>query len=320
MTFPREKRVLLGWLALLAPLPLPFNDVLEWPALFLYLVTVIHFLGRAEDPTRGWLDNRALNALGLIYLPLLAVDTWQGSQRGQLVTPLLHLALFVLVVKLFSVRQEKEKWHVLLAVFFVFVAAMATSSHVTVVFYLLATVTLGLFALARLAELHMLAALGLASDAGEAEAAPATARRPALALRRRRGALWGVVAVVLLAAPIFAALPRLAQPFLTGRGAGNLGLSRVSGFSDEVSLDFTGEIRTRREIAMRLRFSFPVDRAGRNALQRRRLRQLPRPPLVPRQRPFRGDPAPGRPLRAGRRTPRSPTPSSTSSRFRARTA
>ena len=260
MTFPREKRLLLGWLALLAPLPLPFNEVLEWPVLFLYLVLVIHFLSRAEDPSRSWLDNRALNGLGLLYLPLLTFDTWQGAQRGQMVIPLLHLILFVLVVKLFSVRQEKEKWQVLLAIFFVFVAAMATSSHFAVVFYLLAALGLGLWALARLSELHMLAALGLSSR----ELEPAAGARVAASLpgglpRPRRAAFAGMAAIVLLAMPIFAALPRLAQRFFTGRGAGNLGLGRVSGFSDEVSLDFSGEIRTRREIAMRLRFSQGVE-------------------------------------------------------------
>ncbi len=40
MSFGREKRLLLGLLALLAPLPLPFNEVLEWPLLLLYGVAV----------------------------------------------------------------------------------------------------------------------------------------------------------------------------------------------------------------------------------------------------------------------------------------
>jgi hypothetical protein len=40
MSFARQKRLLLGWLALLAPVPLPFNEVLGWPAVGLYLVGV----------------------------------------------------------------------------------------------------------------------------------------------------------------------------------------------------------------------------------------------------------------------------------------
>lgn len=265
MTFAPEKRLLLGWLALVAPLPLPFNEVLEWPVLFLYLLALIHFLGRAEDPTRGWLDNRALNGLGLIYLPVLAFDAWQGAQRNQMVITLLHLILFVLVAKLYSVRQEKDKWHVLLAIFFVFVASMATSSNIAIALYLLVVLGLGLLSLGRLSELHMRAALG-ESGAGRTAAGQPGGRPAAPAGRRggmprpRRGALLAVLAVALLAAPIFAALPRLAQPFLTGRGAGNLGMSRVSGFSDEVSLDFSGRIRTSRLIAMRLLVEQPIAR------------------------------------------------------------
>ena len=256
MTFGREKRLLLGWMALLAPLPLPFNEVLEWPVLFVYLAMVVHFLGRAEDPTHTWLENRTLNALGLLYLPVLAVDAWMGAQRGQMVSSLLHLTLFVLIVKLFSVRQEKEKWHVLLAIFFLFVAAMATSSNIAVMFYLLAALVFGLWALARLAELHMLAALGLKN---EVYAAPPGNRLVGLP-RPRRSGLLGILAIVLLAVPIFAALPRVPQPFLTGRGAGNLSMTRASGFSDEVSLDFSGNIRTSREIALRVRYSRGVPR------------------------------------------------------------
>lgn len=256
MTFGREKRLLLGWMALLAPLPLPFNEVLEWPVLFVYLALVVHFLGRAEDPTHSWLENRTLNALGLLYLPVLAVDAWMGAQRGQMVTSLLHLTLFVLIVKLYSVRQEKEKWHVLLALFFLFVAAMATSSNITVMLYLLAALVFGLWALARLAELHMLAALGLKNEVDSAPPGKHLAGLP----RPRRGGLLGILAIVLLAVPIFAALPRVPQPFLTGRGAANLSMTRASGFSDEVSLDFSGNIRTSREIAMRVRYSRNVPR------------------------------------------------------------
>ncbi len=254
MTFSREKRLMLGWLALLAPLPLPFNEVLEWPVIFLYLVAVIYFLGRADDASSTWLDNRALNGLGLLYLPILGVDLWHGASRNQVVTPLLHLTLFVLVVKLFSVRQEKEKWHVLLATFFVFVAAMATSSNIAVMLYLFAALSLGLATLARLSELHMLAALGLTR---EKRATPP--QRLAGLPRPRRNALFGLLAILLLAVPIFAALPRVAQPFLSAPGGANLSLSRVSGFSDEVSLDFSGVIRSERSIAFRIQYSYRVD-------------------------------------------------------------
>ena len=47
MTYAREKRLLLGWLALVAPVPLPFNGILEWPILVAFMATCLLFLRRA---------------------------------------------------------------------------------------------------------------------------------------------------------------------------------------------------------------------------------------------------------------------------------
>ena len=38
MNFDRQKRFLLGQLALLAPLPLPFNETIGWPSLILFWI------------------------------------------------------------------------------------------------------------------------------------------------------------------------------------------------------------------------------------------------------------------------------------------
>src|SRR5262249_40733354 len=48
MTFGRQKRLLIGWLALLAPVPLPFSDVVGWPVLAAYAAGVSLFLRRAR--------------------------------------------------------------------------------------------------------------------------------------------------------------------------------------------------------------------------------------------------------------------------------
>ena len=72
MTYGREKRLLLGAAAATAPIPLPFNEMLEWPTLALYLVAVALFVRRAASPASGerWLPKRSLNLLGLAYLIL----------------------------------------------------------------------------------------------------------------------------------------------------------------------------------------------------------------------------------------------------------
>ncbi|MEM8931926.1 MAG: DUF3488 and transglutaminase-like domain-containing protein [Acidobacteriota bacterium] len=249
MTFGQEKRRLLGWLALFMPIPLPLNDVLEWPVLFVYAFLVIVYLQRVERGAERWLPNWALNVLGAVYLPILLVDIRWGVMRDQVVKSLLHLILFLVVVKLFSIRKEKEKWHVFTAVFFIFVAAMATSSNLTISLYLLGAIGLGFFVLARFAHLHVLAALGRRSirqpvKAASAGAPPFPPARSMLAV--------AMLAIIGLSIPLFAAMPRMRQPFVMGEGAGNLGLSRTTGFSDQVDLSLTSEIRGNRAIALRL--------------------------------------------------------------------
>src|SRR4051794_20208121 len=123
MTFGRQKRMLLGLLALVAPLPLPFNDIVEGWVLLLYTIGVLFFLRRASlDPPR-WLPLWAMNVIGFAYLPIFVVDLLVLG-RGQLVHPVVHLCLFALLVKLFSLSRERDKWQAALGVFFLFLASM----------------------------------------------------------------------------------------------------------------------------------------------------------------------------------------------------
>jgi len=240
MTNGREKRRLLGLLALVAPLPLPFNDALEWGFLLAYVLAVAYFLQRVERGEERWLSDRSLNLLGLAYLPVLLIEVPLGVAAGTVLDPLLHLILFLLVVKLFSLRHEREKWHVLVAVFFVFAGSMATSSHLTIVLFLLAFVALATFALARFAHLYVVAGLGL--DRGS-KAAILPLGLPVVA---------GVALMVAVAVPVFALLPRFGDPFIFGQGT--LGAQRIAGFSDEVDLSQTSSIRGNRTVVMRLAF------------------------------------------------------------------
>ena len=260
MIFADEKRRLLGWLALFAPLPLPLNDVLEWPVLFLYVFFVIHFLQRVDKGQREWLSNGALNLLGLLYIPILVIDVRFAMMREQAVEALLHLILFVLLAKLYSIRREKDKWQIFISLFFLFVAAMATSSHLSIFFYLLVALGAGFYVMMRFAHLHVLARLGrgprgtVTSD----EAPEGRVRAPTLPSVRWAGVV-ALFLVVLLAMPLFASLPRLRQPFVMGQGGGNIGLSRTTGFSDSVDLSLTSEIRSNSSIALRLETDAVLD-------------------------------------------------------------
>jgi hypothetical protein len=128
VSFGREKRRLVGLAALLAPLPLPFNDALSWAVLAAYLASVAGFLVRSRRDPAKWLPAWAMNVLGLAYVPFFLLDASVLS-AGSLVEPVVHLLLFGVVAKLFSLSRERDKWQALLGISFVFLAAMATSVH-----------------------------------------------------------------------------------------------------------------------------------------------------------------------------------------------
>ncbi len=237
MSFARQKRLLLGWTALLAPIPLPFNGVVGWPAVLVFLLGVVLFLRRASlDPPR-WLPSWGMNVLGLIYLPLFFLDMFVVS-RG-LVGPVLHLCLFAVLVKLFAIVRERDKWQASIGVFFLFLAAMGTSVHPTIVLYLIGFLVLILVLLTRFAFLHVLSGFGRED--------------PALALIPLRGFLLiATAATVVIAIPMFMLLPRVRAPFIVGRGGGSGVTLESAGFSDQVTLDSIGRIRSSREVVLRV--------------------------------------------------------------------
>lgn len=235
MSFARQKRLLLGWLALLAPVPLPFNEVLGWPAVVLYLAGVAYFLRRSSAEASRWLPTWGMNVLGLVYLPLFFLDL--AAAHG-LVRPVLHLCLFAVLVKLFAVVRERDKWQASIGIFFLFLASMGTSVHPTIVLYLVAFLALSLVLLTRFAFLHVLAGFGRED--------PALARIPLTGFL-----VMVTVASLALAVPLFLLLPRVRAPFIVGRG--NSGLTiEAAGFSDQVTLDSIGRIRGSRQVAMRV--------------------------------------------------------------------
>ena len=240
MTFGRQKRLLIGWLALLAPLPLPFSDVVGWPVLGLYTVGVLLFLRRARRDQAGWLPLWGMNVLGLAYLPVLGADL-VVFHRGHLVAPMLHLGLFALLVKLFAMVRERDKWQVVIGIFFIFLAAMGTSVHPTIMLYLAGFLVLGLVLLMRFASFHVLA------DFSRDD--------PRLAAQPLGGLLAAsTVFILLLAVPLFAALPRMRAPYIIGRGDSTGLVQEAAGFSDAVTLDSIDQIRTSRAVVMRVQF------------------------------------------------------------------
>ncbi len=243
MSFGRQKRLLLGWLALLAPLPLPFNGIVGWPVVGAYMAGVLYMLRRASlDPPR-WLPAWGMNVLGVAYIPIFLVDLLLFP-RG-LVQPVLHLGLFALLVKLFAIVRERDKWQASIGIFFLFLGAMGTSVHPAIILYLFGFLMLTLLLLTRFAFLHVLAGFGR-EDSGLAH----------IPLRGFLGLVG--VATVVLAIPLFLLLPRVRAPFIVGRGSGTGATIEAAGFSDQVTLDSIDRIRGSREVAMRIQEEGPA--------------------------------------------------------------
>ncbi len=186
-----------------------------------------------------------MNLLGLAYLPFFFLDLLVLS-RGRMVQPVVHLCLFALLVKLFSLTRERDKWQAVIGIFFLFLAAMGTSVHPTIVLYLIGFLVLTLALLTRFAFLHVLAGFGRED--------PALARIP-----MRSFLLLTTLATIILAVPLFALLPRVRSPYILGRGTGMGNVMEAAGFSDEVTLDSIGQIRNSRDVVIRLQEEGALD-------------------------------------------------------------
>lgn len=238
----REKRLLLATLALLVVLPFPMNEpqptgVVGWTVVLVYEAFVGFFMWQVrrgrDTPLPGWL----MNLLGLAYLPWLVVRL-RTLAPAHIASPMVELLMFGLVVKLYSMRREKDKWHIATLIFFLFVAAMATSSHPLIVVYLL--LFLGLWLLLLFGFLH----LQLVASYARADRGPGFSPRYLVA---------AVAIVVLIASlPFFTLLPRLRSPYILGQGV-SAEPRYGAGFSDTVSLDVVGRIRQNPTVALRMK-------------------------------------------------------------------
>ena len=240
ISFGREKRLLLGVLAFLTPLPLPFNEVTGWLPVALYWVVVGLFLLRAWRGEEGWLPYWAMNVLAILYLPFLALDL-SVLWRGRALQPLVHLVLFALAVKLWGLHRENEKWHALLAIFFLFVAAMGTSVHPAVLAYFVAHLVLTLLLLARFTAAHLLERHG--------RAGATTAMVP-----MRGFVVPGTLFSLVLAVPLFVILPRFQDPYIAVVGASGSGVTTLERLRDRLDLDTIGRARNDRAVVMRLNY------------------------------------------------------------------
>ncbi len=240
MTFRHQKRMLLGALALLAPVPLPFNEVVGWAEVVAFWLAVCLFLFRTSSGKYDELPNWALNCLGLAYLPFLIFELRQVV-FGQVLHSVVHLVLYTLSIKLFALRGERDKWHAFLAVFFLFVASMGSSVHPASLLYLACFLGLAIHTLVRFAGFEILSRPG----------APSRRYRP---VPVRGFTTLSAALVVLGAIPFFVFFPRLRQPYILGSISAPGGVTQTAGFDDSFGLNTIGRTRLSRGVALRYRY------------------------------------------------------------------
>src|SRR5258706_5143669 len=204
LPFRREKTLAVGLLAFLAPIPFAFTNALEVGALVLYLAAAGFLLAYTAKGRVLTLSNAALNTVGVLYAGLLWVDLRYGSRT--LLKTALHLLLFTTIVKLASIKKERDFSVALALAGFLFLASVATSFHYSIGAFVLVYLLVGWPVLVRWSLWRDLAG------------APEEWRRDR-DVRRLPGlapTFASVAAAILLATPLFFVLPRLPTPFVRG--------------------------------------------------------------------------------------------------------
>ncbi len=184
------------------------------------------------------IPERWTSAFTILYVLFYAADYYFLS--GAFVPATIHLVLFSMVVKLFSVHRDRD--HVYLAVLSFLAVLAAAVMTVDSVF-------LGAFALFMLLAVTTFISMEMrrSSRAAVIRARETGAKPHAMAWALSGAGIAILVAVLVLGAGIFFVLPRLSAGYLSNFAPRN---EWVSGFSDNVQLGQIGQIKQSDTIVM----------------------------------------------------------------------
>ena len=240
-----EKRRILAFLALVVPLPLLFaiaaNHLFVLAGLVAALVlNCVFYAGRTL-----LLPDAVLNLLGAAYVAGLVV--LRPILAPSLTGAAVQLVFFLTLVRIASLRTEKEEWTSLVLLGMLAISSAATAVDMTIVVYLVVVLHLFLFAAARFVYLKEL-------ESVEGREAARDERVPA------RRFLMGVSAAAVVAAlPIFVLLPRTRSPFLPGMKTDT---QLSSAFSDSLDMSSIGDLKKGDRIVFRASFDPPESGRG----------------------------------------------------------
>ena len=184
------------------------------------------------------ISERGTTYLTLLYIAFYPLDYLLLS--GSFVTATVHLVLFAMVVKVFSVRRDRD--YVYLAVL-AFLEVLAASVLTVDTLFLAAFAVFLLLAVATFISMEMRRAGRRAGS--HARESAAAARQLSWSLSVTTVAL--VAAILLGAVAIFFVLPRISGGYLGALSQRN---ELASGFSNEVNLGKIGEIKLLSAVVM----------------------------------------------------------------------
>ncbi len=186
------------------------------------------------------IPERWTSYLGIVYILFYLADFFLISQS--FVTSTVHLVLFGMTLKIFSIQRERDH---------VYLATLAFLEVLSAAILTVDTVFLGAFTTFALVSVVTFIAMEMRRSSVAAANSAALPMVPAKRGRRRssftlfgfavsRMALFIVLGMLVSASGIFFALPRLSYGYLSKFAQDN---SLVSGFSDNVNLGEIGRIQ-----------------------------------------------------------------------------
>lgn len=195
------------------------------------------------------IPERWTTAFTLVYVLVYAVDYFFISR--DFVSATVHLVLFGMVVKVFSVHRDRDLLYLgVLAFLMVLAASVLTVNTIFLggfaVFLLVAIATFTSFEMRRAAS---------AAGSIQSSSAEPSRQRPGIARLNRalsRTALALTVTILLGATVLFFLLPRISGGYL---GSFTRGSDPVSGFRDNIQLGGIGRIQQSTQVVMHLQIN-----------------------------------------------------------------
>ncbi len=236
LPFRRERVLAAGLLTLFAPIPLVFADSLALAIFAVWAVLLgVHLLFVAKGRILV-LPNWVLNIIGLAVIVL--VFRYRFGFRSLLRTAVVLLLLTTLV-KLAAIRRDSDLSLVLSLAAFLFIGSLATSFHVSILFFVVPYAALAWAVLVRWSLWRELAD------------APGEWQRAGAREIPRPGQVAAAVAAVLAAAiPFFLLLPRIRSPYVKGIQADSREI--WTGFSETVDPSVTGVLKRSERVQLRI--------------------------------------------------------------------